>query len=137
MNAAVLGSDAKPGDPEFDLFIKEVAREMTVKAGQKCTAIRRVIVPRSNVQAVQETLCERLGRTVVGDPRKEQVTMGPLSSLGQVEEVGDRIADLGAEAELVLDGAAGRRRRSKIRARFFLRVFYIATAPFRRKPCIL
>jgi oxepin-CoA hydrolase/3-oxo-5,6-dehydrosuberyl-CoA semialdehyde dehydrogenase len=101
LNAAVLGPDAKPGESEFDLFIKEVNREMTVKAGQKCTAIRRVIAPRSTVQAVADALNERLGRQVLGDPRAEGVSMGPLSSKGQKEEVQRCVAELNAEAEIV------------------------------------
>ncbi|GAB4513200.1 MAG: phenylacetic acid degradation bifunctional protein PaaZ [Roseibium sp.] len=105
LNAAVLGDDVTPEDPEFDLFIKEVAREMTVKAGQKCTAIRRVIVPRTRASAVAEALTRRLSKTVLGDPRDEAVTMGPLASLDQREEVRSRIADLKTEAEVV-SGAA-------------------------------
>lgn len=101
LNAAVLGPDVAPDDPEFDLFVKEVAREMTVKAGQKCTAIRRVIVPRKSAEAVAEALAKRLGRSVIGDPRDETVTMGPLASRGQVEEVRARIEELKAEAEIV------------------------------------
>jgi oxepin-CoA hydrolase/3-oxo-5,6-dehydrosuberyl-CoA semialdehyde dehydrogenase len=101
LNAAVLGPDVSAEDPEFDLFIKEVAREMTVKAGQKCTAIRRVIVPRKLSAAVADALCKRLGKAVIGDPRDEAVSMGPLASAGQREEVLARVADLKTEAELV------------------------------------
>ncbi|EAV45113.1 fused aldehyde dehydrogenase/enoyl-CoA hydratase [Stappia aggregata IAM 12614] len=101
LNAAVLGPDVRAEDPEFDLFIKEVAREMTVKAGQKCTAIRRVIVPRKLSAAVADALCKRLGKTVIGDPRDEAVSMGPLASAGQREEVLARVADLKTEAEIV------------------------------------
>jgi oxepin-CoA hydrolase/3-oxo-5,6-dehydrosuberyl-CoA semialdehyde dehydrogenase len=106
LNAAVLGPDVTPEDPEFDLFVKEVAREMTVKAGQKCTAIRRVIVPRTRASAVAEALNKRLSKTVLGDPRDEAVTMGPLASRGQVEEVRARIGELQAEAELVAGSAS-------------------------------
>lgn len=101
LNAAVLGTDARPGEPEFDLFVREVAREITVKTGQKCTAIRRVIVPRGLASAVAEALGERFGREVTGDPRDATVTMGPLASAGQKREVTARIADLMSEAELV------------------------------------
>jgi len=101
LNAAVLGQDVAPEDPEFDLFVKEVAREMTVKAGQKCTAVRRVIVPRKTASAVADALRLRLSKAVIGDPRNEAVTMGPLASFGQVEEVRARIEDLKAEAEIV------------------------------------
>jgi oxepin-CoA hydrolase / 3-oxo-5,6-dehydrosuberyl-CoA semialdehyde dehydrogenase len=101
LNAAVLGLDAAPGTEEFDLFVKEVAREMTVKAGQKCTAIRRVIAPRSYSEALIESLRARLGKTVIGNPADEAVRMGPLASLDQREEVRARIRDLSADAEIV------------------------------------
>ena len=71
LNASLLGPDAAPGTPEFDLFIKEVATEMTVKAGQKCTAIRRAMAPAQYLDAVQQALGERLAKTKVGDPRAE------------------------------------------------------------------
>ncbi|RIK87130.1 MAG: phenylacetic acid degradation bifunctional protein PaaZ [Hyphomicrobiales bacterium] len=101
LNAATLGLDAGPGTPEFDLFVKEVAREMTAKAGQKCTAIRRVIAPRRHAQALVEALRERLGKVALGNPADEAVTMGPLASLAQREEVRARIGELAAEAEIV------------------------------------
>lgn len=107
LNAAILGTDAGPGTEEFDLFVKEVTREMTVKAGQKCTAIRRVIAPRQHLDALVAALKERLGKTVVGDPSVEGTRMGALASLGQREEVLDRIKDLSQDAEIVagsLDG---------------------------------
>lgn len=101
LNAAVLGLEASPGTEEFDLFAKEVAREMTVKAGQKCTAIRRVIVPRAYCEALIQNLRDRLGKTTIGDPTDEAVRMGPLASLDQREEVRARIRDLAADAEIV------------------------------------
>jgi len=101
LNAAVLGLDATPDTPEFDLFVREVAREMTTKAGQKCTAIRRVIVPRQYADAVSAALSERLAKTIVGNPSDANVGMGPLASLEQRKEVQQRIKELGAEAELV------------------------------------
>src|SRR5215218_1488878 len=69
LNASILGPDAAPGTPEFDLVIKEIAREMTVKAGQKCTAIRRAMAPAQHLDAVQAALIERLGKVRIGDPR--------------------------------------------------------------------
>src|SRR4051794_664747 len=107
LNFSLLGPDAAPGSPEFDLFVREVAREMTVKAGQKCTAIRRALVPRAQVGAVTEALRERLARTVVGDPSNEAVRMGALASLEQREEVRARVRDLAAVAEIVA-GRLGR-----------------------------
>ena len=101
LNAAVLGSDAGPDTPEFDLFVREVAREMTTKAGQKCTAIRRVIVPREFADAVASALSRRLASTTVGNPSDENVRMGPLASLDQRREVQERVKELCAEAEIV------------------------------------
>ncbi|GAA3702863.1 phenylacetic acid degradation bifunctional protein PaaZ [Zhihengliuella alba] len=88
LNAAILGPDAEPGSPEFEAFVKAVVTEMTVKAGQKCTAIRRTIVPKGREQAVVEAISARLAqRVVVGDPRAEGVTMGALASLDQLRDV--------------------------------------------------
>ncbi len=101
LNSSILGPDAAPGSPEFDLYIKEVVREMTVKAGQKCTAIRKALVPEPFADAVVAALAAALGKVVVGDPRAEGVRMGPLASLGQRSEVLARIAELETEAELV------------------------------------
>ena len=101
LNFSLLGPDAAPGSPEFDLFVKEVAREMTVKAGQKCTAIRRALVPRDRVGAVTEALRDRLAKTVVGDPSNETVRMGALASLAQREEVRARVRELAAVGEIV------------------------------------
>jgi oxepin-CoA hydrolase / 3-oxo-5,6-dehydrosuberyl-CoA semialdehyde dehydrogenase len=101
LNAAVLAPDATQDTPEFDLFIKEVVREMTAKAGQKCTAIRRAFVPRALEGTVIEALKSKLGKVVIGDPRREDVTMGALVSLAQREDVRAKIKDLASEAEIV------------------------------------
>jgi len=101
LNCSLLGPDARPGTEEFDLFVKEVAREMTVKAGQKCTAIRRVLAPKAQADALIEALNARLGKTTVGNPCDDSVRMGPLASLDQREEVRSRVVELRAEAELV------------------------------------
>jgi len=101
LNAAVLAEDARPGTPTFDLFIKEVQREMTVKAGQKCTAIRRIIVPENMLEDVQIALAQRLGKTTIGNPREEGVRMGALASREQVEEVRRRIEALRRSSTLV------------------------------------
>ncbi|MCK6426161.1 MAG: phenylacetic acid degradation bifunctional protein PaaZ [Burkholderiaceae bacterium] len=107
LNCAILAPEVTPDDAEFDLFVKEVAREMTVKAGQKCTAIRRAIVPRRHLDAVAEALRARLAKTVIGDPAVEGVKMGALASHGQVADVAAQIARLREAAELVHDGSAG------------------------------
>ena len=101
LNACLLGPDAGPGTDEFDLFVKEVAREMTAKAGQKCTAIRRALVPRPFVQAAIEALRKRLAGVAVGLPSHEATRMGALASLAQRDEVRARIAELAREAEIV------------------------------------
>ena len=101
LNCAILAPDVTPDDEEFDLFVKEVAREMTAKAGQKCTAIRRAIVPRRHLDAVAAKLKARLGKTVVGDPSREEVRMGALASHGQRSDVAERVATLLKGAELV------------------------------------
>jgi oxepin-CoA hydrolase/3-oxo-5,6-dehydrosuberyl-CoA semialdehyde dehydrogenase len=101
INSCVLGADAAPGTPEFEAFVREVVREMTAKAGQKCTAIRKALVPAAQVDAVVEALRAALAKVVVGDPRREDVRMGPLATLGQRHEVLARIAQLRREADLV------------------------------------
>jgi len=105
LNSSILGPDALPGTPEFDLFVKEVAREMTVKCGQKCTAIRRAIVPRAVAGEVIEALKQRLGKVVIGDPASERVTMGALASKDQCDEVRERIGEIARSSEIVYDGA--------------------------------
>lgn len=107
LNCAILAPDVMPGDEEFDLFVKEVAREMTAKAGQKCTAIRRAIVPRQHLDAVTSALKARLAKTVVGDPALENVRMGALASHAQKVDVTERVAMLRQHAELILGGESG------------------------------
>ncbi len=107
LNCSILAPEVTPDDPEFDLFVKEVAREMTVKAGQKCTAIRRAIVPRARLDAVVERLRARLQATVVGDPALDGVRMGALASRDQLDDVAARVAELRAGAELLLGDATG------------------------------
>ena len=104
LNYSMLGPDAVPGTEEFDLFIKEVAREMTVKAGQKCTAIRRTFVHESMVEDVIAALRKRLAGTRVGDPAVEGVRMGPLAGRAQVTEVETSVEKLREGTELVFGG---------------------------------
>jgi len=101
LNASILGPDAVPGTPEFDLFIKEVRKEMTTKCGQKCTAIRRVIVPENLIEDVQIQLGKQLARVGIGNPTAEGVRMGALASLDQVKEVRERVEMLAQTAEIV------------------------------------
>jgi len=104
LNCAILAPDVMPDDEEFDLFVKEVAREMTGKAGQKCTAIRRVIVPETLVDAVGERLRARLAKITVGNPKVEGVRMGALASMDQHRDVSERV-ELLARGNEVLFGA--------------------------------
>ena len=101
LNATVLGPDAVPGTAELDLFVKEIVREMTVKAGQKCTAIRRVVVPRAQEAAVLDALKDRLSKVKVGDPRLEDTQMGALVSLAQRRSVQEKIKEIAMESEVV------------------------------------
>lgn len=102
LNCSILGPDVAVGGEEFDLYIKEVARELTVKAGQKCTAIRRTLVPAGREEAVIKALRERLAKTTLGDPNREDVRMGPLVGRSQLEEVRANFEKLKAESELVI-----------------------------------
>jgi oxepin-CoA hydrolase/3-oxo-5,6-dehydrosuberyl-CoA semialdehyde dehydrogenase len=104
LNCSILGPDATPDTAEFKIFIKEVAKEMTIKAGQKCTAIRRAIVPENLMEDVSQALKERLGKTTIGDPRRDDVRMGPLASKDQLQEVQEKIEELSKYASLVMDG---------------------------------
>ena len=104
LNCSILAPDAAPGTEEFDLFVKEVVREMTTKAGQKCTAIRRTIVPAGMEGDVVKALKSRLEKTTIGDPAVDGVRMGPLASAGQVRDVGAAAARIREAGELVFGG---------------------------------
>ncbi len=104
LNASILGPDATPGTPEFDLYVEEVKREMTSKAGQKCTAIRRVIAPAAIAADLVRALSTALGNIRVGNPANRDVDMGALASQGQRDEVRERIRDLSREATIVFGG---------------------------------
>ena len=101
LNAAILGPDAVVGTPEFDLFIKEVRNEMTTKCGQKCTAIRRIIVPQDVIDDVQAALSKQLDKVTIGDPRLKEVRMGSLVSISQRESVKEQVAKIAQTAQMV------------------------------------
>jgi len=101
LNCMVLGEDANPGTEEFKIFIKELRKEITIKAGQKCTAVRRIIVPESFVEDVQIALGKSLSETTIGDPRTEGVKMGPLAGLNQRKDVRQSLDKLLLESEVV------------------------------------
>jgi len=104
LNCAILGQSVQPTDDEFELFVKEVVREMTSKAGQKCTAIRRVIVPAELMDAVVDAVSQRLGKITAGDPALEEVRLGALVSKAQAEDVHARVLELCEEASVVVGG---------------------------------
>lgn len=101
LNAMVLGQQAIPGTPEFDLFIKEVTKEITIKAGQKCTAVRRIMVPENVLEDVQKSIAARLASTKIGDPSLEGVRMGALATRLQVERVRANVELLAQSQEMV------------------------------------
>lgn len=106
LNAAILGLDAAPGTEEFDLFVKEVRKEITVKCGQKCTAVRRILVPEKYLSDVQEALVKALGQTAIGDPRNEKVRMGSLAGMAQREDVIAALNELKKESQVVFENSA-------------------------------
>ncbi len=102
LNCCILGVDVYPGMAEYDIFIKEVVREITTKAGQKCTAIRRIMVPADRVEDVQIALGKRLMGTIIGDPSVKEVRMGPLAGLSQRNEVREKVQQLAKSQSIVI-----------------------------------
>ena len=137
LNASILGEDAVPGTEEFDLFVKEVQKEMTVKAGQKCTAVRRVIVPEKLVEDVQIALGQRLAKTTIGDPAVEGVRMGALAGQSQRQEVKEKVEELAQSQEIVfgdmenfeVTGA------DKNKGAFFSPILFLNKDPFKNTDC--
>ena len=137
LNATVLGLHAKPGTAEFDLFIKETVKEITVKAGQKCTAIRRIIVPEDYIDEVQKGISSRLESTKIGDPSIEGVRMGALATRLQVERVRASVDILSKTQEIVfgdldnfeVHGA------DKNSGAFFSPILFLNKDPFNNKEC--
>lgn len=104
LNCSILGPDAKVGTPEFDLFIREVRNEITTKAGQKCTAIRRILVPENHVEAVQKALSSALDQVSIGNPLKKQTRMGAIAGKEQLATLKEKIQLLAGGSELVYEG---------------------------------
>ena len=137
LNCSVLGEDAIPGTAEFDIFIKEVQREMTVKAGQKCTAVRRIIVPEKLVEDVQIALGKRLAKITIGDPSVEGVRMGALAGNEQKIEVTEKVQQLaqsqeivyGSLEELEVTGA------DKNKGAFISPILFLNDDPFNKTDC--
>lgn len=107
LNAIVLGEDAAPGTEEFDAFIKEIRKEVTVKSGQKCTAIRRIMVPEKYLEDAQIALGQAFSKTVIGDPRNEAVRMGALAGMSQRKDVIEKLNLLTAQSEIVYGSMEG------------------------------
>ncbi|MEO6489553.1 MAG: phenylacetic acid degradation bifunctional protein PaaZ [Ferruginibacter sp.] len=101
LNCIVLAEDVAPGKPEWDIFIREVKKEMTVKAGQKCTAIRRIFVPGNKMEDVWKAVAVELGKTTIGNPLNEKVRMGSLAGLSQREEVKTQVQKLLASSSII------------------------------------
>ena len=101
LNCIVLGTDVAPGMAEWDIFIKEIKKEITVKAGQKCTAIRRIFVPENKMEAVQKALITELAKTLIGNPLNEKVRMGSLAGRDQREEVRNQVQKLLASSQII------------------------------------
>lgn len=102
LNCCILGSDVAPDKPEFDIFIKEVVREITTKAGQKCTAVRRIIVPENRVEEVRAAIGKRLASNIIGDPNVEGVRMGSLAGLAQRNEVLEKVEQLSKSQKIII-----------------------------------
>lgn len=137
LNCCILGPDVMPGSPEFDIYIKEVHREMVTKAGQKCTAVRRIIVPENRVEDVQIALGKRLQQTVIGDPSLEGVRMGSLAGRAQLKEVQEKVAKLALTQEIIYDGAASLELKggNKDKGAFMAPVLFYNNDPFRKTDC--
>ncbi len=137
LNCCILGPDVCPGTPEFDIFIKEVVREVTTKAGQKCTAIRRIIVPVDRVEDVQIALGKRLQTTTIGDPSIKEVRMGPLAGISQRNEVREKVQLLAKSQNIVIGdmehfevmGA------DKEKGAFLPPLIFLNTDPFKNTDC--
>ena len=137
LNCSVLGEDAIPGTAEFEIFVKEVQKEMTVKAGQKCTAVRRIIVPEKLVEDVQIALRKRLSKIIIGDPSIEGVRMGSLAGNEQKNEVADKVKKLANSQEIVygnleefeVQGA------DKNKGAFISPILFLNNDPFNKTDC--
>ena len=137
LNAMVLGEDAKPGTAEFDLFIKEAVREMTTKAGQKCTAVRRLLVPANLVEDVQIALGQRLSGVIIGDPNVEGVRMGALANKDQVKEVSEKVQELSKTQEIVFGNLDNFEVKGadKNKGAFISPILFLNSDPFKNTDC--
>jgi len=137
LNCSVLGSDVKVGSVEFDIFIKEIQREMTTKAGQKCTAIRRIIVPENMVEDVQIALGKRLASTIIGDPNVEGVRMGALAGPAQLKEVIEKVELLSKTQKIVFGSLTNFEVQGadKTKGSFISPILFLNESPFKYTDC--
>ena len=137
LNASILGTKAVPGTVEFDLFVKECVKEITIKTGQKCTAVRRIIVPEDLIDEVEKAISGKLSKTVIGDPSNKEVRMGALATKTQVERVRENVELLSKTQEMVfgdLDGFEVFGADKKLGA-FFSPVLFRNNDPFNKTDC--
>lgn len=137
LNCCVLGSDVTPSMPEFDIFIKEVSREITTKAGQKCTAVRRIIVPENMVEDVQIALGKRLAQNVIGDPNVEGVRMGSLAGKSQLAEVKEKVELLSKTQKIIIGNFENFEVKGgdKQKGAFMPPIIFLNTDPFKHTDC--
>jgi oxepin-CoA hydrolase / 3-oxo-5,6-dehydrosuberyl-CoA semialdehyde dehydrogenase len=137
LNCCVLGTDVTPAMPEFDIFIKEVAREITTKAGQKCTAVRRIIVPENLVEDVQIALGKRLAQNVIGDPNVEGVRMGSLAGQSQLIEVKEKVEILSKTQKIIIGNFENFEVKGadKIKGAFMPPIIFLNEKPFTNTDC--
>lgn len=137
LNAMVLGLDVKPGSAEFEIFIKEAAKEITIKAGQKCTAVRRLIVPEALTGAVQEALSKRLASTPIGHPENKDVRMGPLAGETQRLEVREKVNQLARSQKLVFGNLEGLEviGADAKKGAFISPILFLNDSPFEKTDC--
>jgi oxepin-CoA hydrolase / 3-oxo-5,6-dehydrosuberyl-CoA semialdehyde dehydrogenase len=137
LNCCILGSDVVPGMPEFDIFIKEVVREITTKAGQKCTAVRRIIVPAAMVEDVHIALGKRLKTNTIGDPTIKEVRMGPLAGITQREEVIEKIQQLSKSQKIVIGDLENFEVHGadKVKGAFLPPIVFLNEDPFKNTDC--
>ncbi len=137
LNCCVLGTDVTPDKPEFDIFIKEVVREITTKAGQKCTAVRRIIVPENMVEDVQIALGKRLAQNVIGDPNVEGVRMGSLAGKSQLIEVREKVELLSKSQKIVIGDFENFEVKGadKSKGCFMPPIIFLNDSPFKNTDC--
>ncbi len=137
LNCCVLGTDVTPDKPEFDLFIKEVVREITTKAGQKCTAVRRIIVPENLVEDVQIALGKRLSSNIIGDPNVEGVRMGSLAGKSQLVEVREKVEQLSKTQKIIIGNFENFEVKGadKNKGCFMPPIIFLNDAPFKNTDC--